>query len=369
MKDRADFYLDSDLGQKAVVTEADNGDLYIEGLAADFGMDSVDEAFEPGAFEQAVKDFKASGNMPLLYHHKPSEMLGEVVDLDLRPDGLWMKARIDKPAHNSHPLYDVYSKVKRGTMKGLSVAGRFFRRRTADGIKIYRAGLREISVTPLPVNERTLVGAGAKAFADPVSDLDFESMDTKALLATIEGATQVVQSRLDDEGNPLSEVEDDPADAPDDKEDDPKDDVAVPANDSTDEADDNTEEASESEADEAEAKDEKAVDLDLLETPEWQLEFEERIDTKATGTVSKAWDGRASRFTEQQYRRSCLIKGPTKDQCHLPVREPDGTLNCKAVSAAKGRLNQVNASSAAIAAARRKLETLSSTCGFDSKGD
>jgi hypothetical protein len=77
--------------------------------------------------------------------------------------------------------------------------------------------------------------------------------------------------------------------------------------------------------------------------------------------TNKPWNGSPSRFTDEQYRRSCVIKGPApyKQNCHLPVREPDGTLNCRAVSAAKGRLNQVKGSTAG---ARAKLDRLSGIC-------
>lgn len=56
-----------------------------------------------------------------------------------------------------------------------------------------------------------------------------------------------------------------------------------------------------------------------------------------------AWDGSASRFTDPQYKRSCIInrggKGSVKEECSLPVREPDGTLNRAAVHSAAGRIS------------------------------
>ncbi len=81
----------------------------------------------------------------------------------------------------------------------------------------------------------------------------------------------------------------------------------------------------------------------------------------AEQTTNKPWDGSASRFTDEQWRRSCLIKGPApyKQTCKLPVREPDGTLNCRAVAAAKARLNQVKGSTQGAA---EKLQRLTAIC-------
>jgi HK97 family phage major capsid protein/HK97 family phage prohead protease len=76
-----------------------------------------------------------------------------------------------------------------------------------------------------------------------------------------------------------------------------------------------------------------------------------------------AWDGSASRFTDEQYARSAVLdRGPSvknvKERYSLPVREPDGTLNRNGVHAAAGRIGQVNAPAAVIAAAARALVAL-----------
>jgi HK97 family phage prohead protease len=81
-----------------------------------------------------------------------------------------------------------------------------------------------------------------------------------------------------------------------------------------------------------------------------------------------SWDGSPGRFTDEQYARSCVLdRGPSvesvKERYSLPVREPDGTLNCDAVSAAKGRIGQVKGASAEqIASARAKLDRLAAQC-------
>lgn len=82
------------------------------------------------------------------------------------------------------------------------------------------------------------------------------------------------------------------------------------------------------------------------------------------GSVSDGeWDGSAGRFTDAQYKKSCLIDrggtGSIKDRCSLPVREPGGALNRKAVHAAAGMISKVKgASTEEKRAAAKKLVSL-----------
>ncbi len=318
----AQFAIDSAVDLKA--HEAESGDLIIEGIAADYGMDDQDEAFEPGAVASAAKEFMASGNTPLLFHHHFDKQLGKVLELEPRPEGLYMKARIDKPAAGSW-AEDVYNKVRKDSMKGLSVAGRFFRRLTPEGTRIHRAGFREISVTPLQVNQRTLIGAVAqKAFSDDNVEV----------------------------------MEDPAADAPPDPIDGQITQVSLGGAEST----------------EDEISPEQLEMLDQW-TSSLKAIYDE-LDAKAATTKHGSWDGSAGRFTDQQYARSCVLhrggKGysSVKAAYSLPVREPDGTLNCTAVSAALGRIDQVKgATQAEIDAARRKLQALEKRCNASSESE
>lgn len=148
------------MAQTVTVDEA-TGDLYIEGYASDFDPDRQSEAFAPDSFRRGLKSYMDS-NPILLYHHKNDHALGQVVEADLTPAGLHVKARVDAPAIGSW-AEDVFNKIKKGTIKAFSVGGIFHRR---DNV-IYDVDLCEISVTPFPVNPRTTfeVVAG-KAFGD-----------------------------------------------------------------------------------------------------------------------------------------------------------------------------------------------------------
>lgn len=77
--------------------------------------------------------------------------------------------------------------------------------------------------------------------------------------------------------------------------------------------------------------------------------------------VTSTWDGSASRFTDDEFLRACLIDkggdGPVKQRCLLPVLEPNGDLNQNALREAAIVLSsgRRNLSSDEKAAAARKL--------------
>jgi HK97 family phage prohead protease len=178
-----------EFGVKAVnVQEDDDGTLHIEGIAADFQTDRDLEAFEPDAFEQGLKGFME--NPVLLYHHDPKLQLGLVTVAQIDGKSLRIRADFPKPPESAGTAMQAYNLVKRGMMRGFSVGGSFFRHMTSSGPKIHQADLQEISITPLPVNPRTLFGVAGKAFgtaAEPeldarLSDLEvvFEAIGRRA---------------------------------------------------------------------------------------------------------------------------------------------------------------------------------------------
>lgn len=90
---------------------------------------------------------------------------------------------------------------------------------------------------------------------------------------------------------------------------------------------------------------------------------------RAAAVSDKPWSNFSQAdYTPEQWKRACLIvtgDGTSKDDCSLPVREPDGTLNRNAVHAAASRLGQVDAPAEAIASAREKLRGLYGELGED----
>lgn len=159
---QAEFSLGVSLPLEKALIEKEDGDLIIEGIAADYSVDRQGEAFVPGCFEKAIGKFLERGG-PLMYHHQHDKQLGQVLDLQSRSDGLFIKAVIPKPPESS-PLLDIYNKVKRGMMKGVSVFGTAIREMTPDGVRIVDTDLQEISITPMPIGPNTLIGVAQKAF-------------------------------------------------------------------------------------------------------------------------------------------------------------------------------------------------------------
>lgn len=160
----ADFEFGFTLDGKAEVTQAtEGGPLVIEGYASDFDVDRQDEAFEPNAFDDGLKSYMNSGNPILLYHHKMDEAMGNVKEARLDTKGLWVKAEVPQPEPNTEAA-DRFRKIKAGVIKGFSVGGKFYRRMTDKGLRIFKCDLREISITPMPVNPRMLFSVAGKAF-------------------------------------------------------------------------------------------------------------------------------------------------------------------------------------------------------------
>lgn len=202
MKTEATFDTEAYLDAKSQVTETADGDVIIEGMASDWGVDDQDELFEQGAFKKGIDNF-LSTNPALLYHHDGGKALGQVLELRETSKGLHMKARIDAPAPGSW-AEDIVNKVKRGTIRGLSVRGKFRRRIGADGIpRIHEAGLREISVTPLPVNPRTMFAVAAKAFDDdPDSSAAEEIAGLQGSVNKLEGIFSTLEDAVERRNRP-----------------------------------------------------------------------------------------------------------------------------------------------------------------------
>lgn len=188
MKESAPFQLDVLLDAKAVVSEAAGGDgLWIEGWASDFEVDRQDEAFEPNAFTKAIAEYLK--NPVLLYHHKADIAVGQVKDLKLVDGkGMYVKAWLDKPAEGTKEA-NIYNKVLSKTIRAFSVGGIFRRKMTPRGPRIHDVDLREISITPLPVNPRSLFEVAGKAFGlEP--DL---SAHVEALSALLDAQAEAVE--------------------------------------------------------------------------------------------------------------------------------------------------------------------------------
>ena len=93
----------------------------------------------------------------------------------------------------------------------------------------------------------------------------------------------------------------------------------------------------------------------------------QEIGPDGTLAISEsAWDGSASRFDDEQWKRSCILDrgsdyDTAKTRYALPIKEPNGDLSRAGVHAAASRIGQVEAPESAKASAKRRLIAAYST--------
>lgn len=149
------FQLEGKSAGDPIVEELDDGDLLIEGWAAEFdGVDRQGENFMDGAFQRGIKSF-LNGAAALCFNHKHEKVLGKVLDLEeVEGKGLKMRARVDGAIKDHPELGTIYNQIKKGTLSALSVGGFFKRQLTPAGTRISDMDFTEISVTGVPVHSR-----------------------------------------------------------------------------------------------------------------------------------------------------------------------------------------------------------------------
>ncbi|CAB4183023.1 Prohead protease [uncultured Caudovirales phage] len=178
------FHWEFKIDGKAVVSETD-GDLFIEGYASDFDIDRDGEYIAPGALQKALDAYME--NPVLCYHHKMSEAMGQVVEARVDGKGLWIKARVDQPEPGTEAA-NRFRQVAKGTLRGFSIGG-FFKKAVERGRTMIREiDLVEISLTPTPVNPRTLGTVVGKALDDDMG----EEQETPLVEALETGLASVV---------------------------------------------------------------------------------------------------------------------------------------------------------------------------------
>lgn len=376
--------------EKSVTTDA--GDVIIEGYAADFEIDRQGEAFLPGAFDAALEK-ATKAEIPLLFEHDNKRQLGVIEELRVDEGrGLWTRARIAKASAGSW-AEDVVDKIKRGMMKGLSVRGLSKVKMTNNGPRIGTIDLAEISVTPVPVQPGALFAVAQKSLAAAADDLAAGSIET----ATDETAEALayIEHKLEDLHAAFAVLDERSKAMHADETDDSGVDEGMLA-------------ALLDRIGAAAEAGEAEMLAELFASIDWQESWNESVDDmtykgreelpallRAVVDVARAangkpsaealravlpakksmgdltdrpWSGSSTGYTDEQWRRACVLDrgeaaGEGKQRYGLPVREPDGTLNCRAVANARARISQVKgASSEAKAAAQRKLDTFARQC-------
>lgn len=166
-----------DGARASVVTEQDNGDLLIDGMAAVFdGLDRQSEQFAPGSLAAGIKAFLAGG-APLCFHHKHDQVLGRVLEMEeVEGKGIRALARVDGAIKNHPVLGTIYEQIKNGSIASYSLGGFFKRAMTPNGPRIVHVDPTELSATAVPVMANgtqfsVIAGKALENFnTDPIPD-------------------------------------------------------------------------------------------------------------------------------------------------------------------------------------------------------
>lgn len=87
---------------KAAGTNEGTDDGVFEAIVAAYNLDSVGDKIAPGAFAETLAEWRGKGDpIPVLWSHMshdPEYHIGFVEEAEERPEGLWVKARLDLDA-------------------------------------------------------------------------------------------------------------------------------------------------------------------------------------------------------------------------------------------------------------------------------
>lgn len=138
-------------------------DGVFEAIVAAYNVDSVGDKITPGAFADTLTQWKSSGNpIPVLWSHMsadPDYHIGEVLEAEERPEGLWVKARLD--LDEGSKARQVYRLLKGRRVTQFSFAydideGGWVERKDAPGYyELRKLSLYEVGPTLIGANQAT----------------------------------------------------------------------------------------------------------------------------------------------------------------------------------------------------------------------
>jgi len=147
---------------KAAGTHEGTDEGIVEAIVAAYNVDSVGDRIIPGAFAKTLARRKESGTViPFVWSHKsddPEYHIGEVLEAEERPEGLWVKARVDMDEPKAAKAYRL--------IKGRRIANYSFAydeidvrpaAKSDDGAKqdLYELELHECGPTMIGANRMT----------------------------------------------------------------------------------------------------------------------------------------------------------------------------------------------------------------------
>jgi phage prohead protease, HK97 family len=162
-----------------------------EAIVAAYNLDSVGDKITPGAFADTLAEWKGRGDpIPVLWSHisqDPDYHIGEVLEAEERPEGLWVKARIDtEPGSKAAQVYKLL-KGRRVTQFSFAYdveEGAWVDQKDGEGYyELRKLRLYEVGPTLIGANQATEL-------------LDVKSSDGAALRIAVEGASAAQADEL-----------------------------------------------------------------------------------------------------------------------------------------------------------------------------
>ncbi|GAA3384487.1 HK97 family phage prohead protease [Streptomyces racemochromogenes] len=171
---------------KAAGENEGTDDGVFEAIVAAYNVDSVGDKIMPGAFGETLNEWKSSGNpIPVLWSHMshdPDYHIGEVLEAEERPEGLWVKARIDLDSPKAAQVYKLlkgrrvtqfsfaYDVLDGGPAKGKADEGE-----EGEAFELRKLKLYEVGPTLIGANQATEL-------------LDVKSADGATMRVAVEGS-------------------------------------------------------------------------------------------------------------------------------------------------------------------------------------
>lgn len=162
-----------------------------EAIVAAYNLDSVGDKITPGAFADTLAEWKGRGDpIPVLWSHMshdPEYHIGEVLEAEERPEGLWVKARIDtEPGSKAAQVYKLL-KGRRVTQFSFAYdveEGAWVDQKDGDGFyELRKLKLYEVGPTLIGANQATEL-------------LDVKSADGATMRIAVEGASAAQTEEL-----------------------------------------------------------------------------------------------------------------------------------------------------------------------------
>ena len=135
--------------------QGDDEDIIIEGMANTTSVDRAGDLIPRSAWEKATQLTNYRKNPIVLAYHNHSMPIGVVEELEVRDEGLFVKARI------SNTIPAVYNAVKKNILKAFSIGFRLNEWEYKPDLDIFLMTdieMTELSVVSVPCNQDSMFG-------------------------------------------------------------------------------------------------------------------------------------------------------------------------------------------------------------------